>query len=80
MVTKKAAKKSKYPNKTDLSAVTLRLFGSIALIAGFVRQIGFISFLDERLGLKQRSHSISHGEAIVLLMLALTNGKYTACV
>lgn len=60
------------------SQATSGLLFTMALIAGFIRETGFIALLDERLKPKMRAHNISHGEAIALLMLSMTNGKYTA--
>lgn len=65
-------------NKISLSDVTVRFFGTMALVAGFINATGFINFADERLGIKQRAHNISHGEALAMLILSLTYGKYTA--
>lgn len=60
------------------SQATSGLLFTMALIAGFIRETGFIALLDERLKPKMRAHNISHGEAIALLMLSMTNGRYTA--
>lgn len=45
------------------------------LIAGFIREIRFIDFVNQRIG-KQRLHHINRGEVLATLLLCLASGCY----